>query len=70
MLAISWRLAAFHQVVRSNDYNKTKILCVILSGVRSTESNFCGLSEANKQKHEPLGEVGYGSKSRWLASGM
>ena len=37
---------------------------------RRPKSRFCGLSEANKQNREPLGEAGYGLMSRWLANGM
>jgi hypothetical protein len=36
----------------TNEYHKITILYVILSGARSAQSNFRGLSEANKRKRK------------------
>jgi hypothetical protein len=37
---------------KTNEYHKITILYVILSGARSAQSNFRGLSEANKRKRK------------------
>ena len=51
---------------KTNEYHKTINQPVILSGVRSTQSKFCGLSEANKQNRGANATKGYGLKFWWL----
>ena len=71
------RKRACGEAVRTSPSQKNKRLSesknqpVILSGERSSQSNFCGLSVCEQAEARGIfAEAGYGLKSRWLTNGM
>ena len=58
-------------ISKNKRLSKSKNQPVILSGERSSQSNFCGLSVSEQAEAQGIfAEAGYGLKSRWLTNGM